>query len=152
LAADTVRPERAVAEGLAEADGLFVYAVGRLALLLPGNPATAPYGRAASEALAALGLAETYADRLARGNNIAQTFQFVATGNADAGFVALSQVTEQTAGDVWVVPEALHGPIAQAAVLLEAGRDVPAARAFVEFLRGGEARAIIRRHGYGVTE
>lgn len=175
LAADAARPDRAVAEGFAVAESRFVYAIGRLALLAPGavinngdaraslergdlarlaiaNPVTAPYGRAALETLTALGLTETYRDRIVRGSNIAQTFQFVATGNADAGFVALSQAQNRASGEYWPVPDDLHAPIEQAAVLLEIGRHNPVALAFLDFLRGPDARAIIQHYGYGVTE
>lgn len=171
LAADAERPQRLEAEGLAVAGSRFTYAVGRLVLWSPrpglvdadgavlaagsfahlaiANPELAPYGQAAREALAALGLWDGLAPRLVRGENIAQAYQFVAGGAAELGFVALSQVRRPdrtAAGSLWEVPEGLHAPIVQQAVLL---RDEPAARAFLEFLRGDEARAVIAAYGYG---
>jgi molybdate transport system substrate-binding protein len=83
-----------------------------------------------------------------QGTSIAQAFQFAQTGNAELGFVALSQVINQTGGSRWLVPEALHDPIVQQAVLLQVGANSKAARNFLAFLRSGEARAIIRRYGY----
>ncbi len=169
LAADQARPERAVAEGLAVADSRFTYARGRLALfsrdeeritdeavlhdgafakLAIANPLTAPYGAAAVEALQALGLRDALQSKLVQGNNASQTFQFVATGNAEVGFVALSQLTVHEGGSHWVVPSALHGPIAQDAVLLTAGEDNETAQAFLEFLKSDAARAVLARYGY----
>ena len=84
-----------------------------------------------------------------QGNNISQTFQFVGTGNAELGFVALAQVARSTEGSRWVVPDRLHEPIRQDGVLLAKGADSEAARAFVEFLKGPEAAAIIGKFGYG---
>lgn len=170
LAADRARPDMAVREGLAVAGSRFTYATGRIVLysrdsaLVRGpdtltagafehiaiaNPATAPYGAAAVEAMAALGVYATLEDRIVRGANIAQTFQFVETGNAALGFVALGQLAGSDAGSRWLVPEALHAPIAQDSVLLERGADNEAARAFLTYLRGPAARAIKEKHGYG---
>ncbi len=169
LAADQARPERAVAEGFAVADSRFTYARGRLALfsqdegritseavlrdgtfakLAIANPLTAPYGAAAVEALQALGLREALRSKLVQGNNASQTFQFVATGNAEVGFVALSQLVVHEGGSHWVVPSVLHGPIAQDAVLLTAGKDNETARAFLDFLKSDAARAVLARYGY----
>lgn len=170
LSADRERPALAVANGLAVAGSRFTYAIGRLALysrdatlvsgadtlrearftrLAIANPATAPYGAAALDVLAALGLRERLAARLVRGDSVAQAFQFVETGNAEIGLVALAQIVGRPGGSRWVVPDALHGGVAQDAVLLERGAVSAAARAFVAFLRGPDARALIRRHGYG---
>lgn len=167
LAADQARPKRAVADGFAVADSRFTYAVGRLVLwsadpdrvtgpealeagdithLAIANPATAPYGAAAMEVLNALGLAERFAGRIVEGRSIAQTHQFTATGNATLGFVAAAQVPQ---GEGWLVPQDLYTPIRQDAVLLRRGAENPAARAFLDFLRGPEAAAITARHGYG---
>ena len=172
LAADTKRPQLAVREGLAMKGTMFTYALGRIALysvdatlvrgpetlkrgafqrLAIANPATAPYGSAAIDVLANLGLATTLAAKIVRGNNIAQVYQFVSTGNAEAGFVALGQIAGHARGSRWIVPAHLHKPIAQAAVLLNSGKDDPAARAFLAFLRGPEARKIITRFGYAVA-
>lgn len=166
LAADTARPERAIAEGLAVADSFFVYAEGRLALYGPGldaeqallsgdfsriaiaEPDAAPYGQAAVETLDALGLYDAIAARLVTGANISQTLQFVESGNAELGFVAASQVLGKD--DIWLVPAALHGPIAQGAALLNQGADNPAALAFLDFLRSDAAVAVIEASGYSV--
>lgn len=170
LAADRARPRRAVEAGLAVADSLFTYAAGRLVLvsrddkLVQGartlarggfnriaiaNPATAPYGAAAVEVMQALGVHDTLAPRIVRGTNVAQAYQFVATGNAELGFVALSQVAGQDAGSRWIVPQTMHAPIAQAAVLLKRGAGNPAARAFLAFLKRPRARAVTAKYGYG---
>lgn len=172
LSADAERPQKAEAEGLAIAGSRFTYAVGRLVLFsrTPGlvdgrgavlrggrfqrlaiaDPRTAPYGVAAIETLQRLGLAETLAPKLVQGTSITQAWQFVDTGAAELGFVALSQVAAVKGGSRWIVPEAEHTPIAQQAVLLKAGAANPAARAFLAFLRGPEAKAVIRGYGYGV--
>lgn len=171
LAADAERPARAEQAGHAVAGSRFTYATGRLALFSreegiemgpesvrdPGagrialaNPETAPYGRAAWEAVVALGAVESVSGRRVIGTNVAQAFQFVHTGNADLGFVSLSQITLHPGGSRWIVPEALHAPIRQQAVLLEAGRSRPGAARFLDFLRGEAARNLLRRFGYGV--
>ena len=170
LSADSERPAQLIAQGHAVAGSAFAYARGRLALwsALPGaapsaqtlragafaklaicNPLAAPYGAAAVETLQALDLAATLKPKLVEGANIAQAFQFVDSGNAELGFVALSQVVRKPAASYWLVPENLHRPILQEAVLLKAGAEAPAARAFLDFLKGPEARAIIARYGYG---
>lgn len=172
LSADRERPEKAEAEGLAVAGSRFTYAVGRLVLFsrTPGlvdargallksgrfqklavaDPQTAPYGAAAVETMKKLGVHDALRSRLVRGNSIAQAFQFVDTGAAELGFVALSQVTAAKGGSRWIVPAANHAPIDQQAVLLKAGADNPAAQAFMRFLRSPEARATVRRYGYEV--
>lgn len=174
LAADGARPERAVKEGLAIPGSRFTYATGTLVLWSAqsgrfergdaflksgefrraaiGNPKTAPYGAAAKEVLDRLGLWEQLRTKLVRGDSIAQTFQFTATGNADVGFVAASQVKawRGEAGSLWAIPAEYYAPIAQQAVLLTRGAENPAARAFMEFLQGEAARALIADYGYGV--
>lgn len=173
LAADQKRPAMAVEAGLAVPESRFTYATGRIVLysidpaLVTGeatlkdpkfakiaiaNPATAPYGAAAVEAMKALGVYDALAGRIVQGTNIAQTFQFVATGNAELGFVALSQVVADKAGSRWPVPSKLYKPIAQDAVLLKRGAANPAATAFVKFLAGTEARKVIERFGYGTGD
>ncbi len=170
LAADRRRARLAVRDGLAVAGSRFVYATGRLVLYSrdPGrvkgaaslktadvsriaiaNPATAPYGAAAIEAMRRLGVYDALRPKLVRGNNIAQAYQFVATGNAELGFVALSQVAGRSGGSRWLVPRQLHPAIAQEAVLLTAARNRPAARAFLAFLKGPMAAAVKRKYGYG---
>ena len=169
LAADQERPERAEREGLAVPGSRRTYAVGRLVLFSaeagrvrgpdalrdPGlrrialaNPRLAPYGRAALEVAEALGMRDILRGRQVIGMNVSQAHQFVRTGNAELGFLALSQVAQTSGGSRWVVPEDLHAPIRQQAVLLDAGRDNPAARRFLDFLGSGAAREILRRHGY----
>lgn len=173
LAADEETPARLESESLAVAGSRFVYATGRLVLWSPrpdgvdrdaqvlrtgafahlavANPRTSPYGSAALAVLDQLGLKDALARRLVIGESIAQTYQFVASGNAALGFVALSQVSKDgrlAAGSAWIVPAHLHRPLRQEAVLLLRGRDKPAARAFLDYLRGAKARAIIRTYGY----
>lgn len=173
LAADTERPARLEALGLAVSESRFTYAEGRLALwsrrqgaldgidetsvgelgfrrLAIANPDLAPYGRASVEVLRSLALQDRFGDRLVRGQNVGQTFAMAATGNADLAFIAIAQLDNPRApaGSAWRIPRELHTPIRQDGVLLDRARDNPAARAFVEFLRGEEARAIIIAAGY----
>ena len=169
LAADRGYPRRAVQDGHAVAGSLFTYATGRLVLfsadaarvagraslaegeftrLAIANPELAPYGAAAVEVLAALGLADRLQPKLVRGNNVAQTYQFVITGNAELGFVALAQVIAHERGSRWVVPRELHSPIAQDAVLLARASGSEAAAAFLAFLRGPAAASLLAGYGY----
>ncbi len=172
LSADAERPKKAEGAGLAVAGSRFTYAVGRLVLYsaTPGlvddrgavlktgsfahlaiaDPAAAPYGRAAVETLAKLGLTDVLTPKLVKGSSITQAYQFVATGAAELGFVAASQVVNVAGGSRWLVPATLHAPIDQQAMLLRSGAKNPAAAAFVKFLRGPEAVAIIKRYGYEV--
>ena len=170
LSADAERPQKAEAEGLAAPGTRFTYAVGRLALYskTPGlagaatlksgrfaklaiaDPVAAPYGAAAVQTLQKLGLYETVKPKIVQGASIAQAYQFAATGAADLGFVALSQVVGEPADSRWVVPASLHAPIAQQAVLLKTGQQNPAAAAFLKFLRSPKAAGIIKRYGYEV--
>jgi molybdate transport system substrate-binding protein len=113
------------------------------------NPELAPYGRAAEETLSALGVWDAVQPKLVRGEDVAQTYQFVASGNAELGFVALSQVLDQS-GSRWEVPQDLYAPIRQQAVLLKPGEGNAAAKAFLDYLRSEPAREIIRAAGYGV--
>lgn len=173
LAADQRTPERLEREGLAVAGSRFTYATGTLVLwsrdparvdaqgevlhsgrfahLAIADPRVAPYGVAALETLGALGLLESLQPRLVQGTSIAQAYQFVATGNAELGFVALSQVIRDGqigSGSAWIVPSALHAPLRQDAVLLAPGRDDPAAVALMAYLRSAVAQEIIRAWGY----
>ncbi len=171
LSADDERPRKAVDDGFGVKGSTFTYAVGKLVLwskqpgLVQGdatltkaafdklsicNPVAAPYGAAAVESLKALKLYDALQPKLVVGANISQAFQFVQTGNAELGFVALSQVIDDTAGSRWMVPQSLYAPIRQDAVLLKKGEGNPAATGFLSFLRGPEATAIIRRYGYAV--
>lgn len=173
LAADDETPARLVREG--DAVHTQTYAIGRLALwsadatridgtdsvlrngaytrLAIANPRLAPYGAAAMQALEKLGLADAARDKFVVGENIGQTHQFVASGNADAGFVALSQITlggKLTGGSAWRVPATLYAPIRQDAALLRQGAGNPAARALLDFLKSPQARDVIRSYGYDV--
>ena len=173
LAADDETPLRLEKEGLAVAGTRFTYATGRLVLwsaaagvvdargdvlrkggdgkIAIADPRLAPYGAAALQTLQHLGLAQALAPRLVQGESIGQAHQFVATGNAAMGFVALSQVMDNgriAKGSAWIVPPTLHAPIRQDAVLLNAGKDNAAAQALLAYLRSDAARAIVRAHGY----
>jgi|SRR5688572_18410519 len=169
VAADQETPRKAVTEGLAVADSLFTYAVGKTVLysssldlskgetvlrdgrfqkIAVSNPSTAPYGTAAIETMKSLGLYEKLQQKIVQGNNIAQTFQFVETGNAELGFVALSQVVKRERRSIWIVPDTLYSPIRQDAVLLNKGAGNETARAFQTFLKSPEALKVIEKYGY----
>ncbi|MBR9909741.1 MAG: molybdate ABC transporter substrate-binding protein [Gammaproteobacteria bacterium] len=171
LAADQQRPLLLEQQGLALAGSRFTYARGRLVLFSPdpalvdaqasilrnaaavgklaiANPKIAPYGLAAQQTMQALGVYESLRGQLVQGENIAQAWQFVDSGNARLGLVARSQVQGSERGSHWVVPETLHAPIRQDAVLLTRGSSNAAASAFLQYLQGEQARAIIRNHGY----
>lgn len=173
LAADQARPKRAVEEGYAVPGTRFIYATGKIVLFStdPGlvrgeqtlrtgnftklaiaNPVTAPYGAAAVQVMEALGVYEALAPKLVQGQNIAQTYQFVRIGGAELGFVALSQVVRGREGSRWIVPAKLYIPIAQDAVLLRAGADKQAARAFVKFLGSPQAHEVERKYGYATGQ
>jgi molybdate transport system substrate-binding protein len=173
LSADDATPAKLEQEKRAVPGTRCTYAIGKLALwsarpgyvdprgqvlrqggfahLALANPKTAPYGAAALETLKALGLLDSLTPTFVQGENIAQAQQFVATGNAELGFVALSQIQangQLTAGSAWIVPPDLHAPIRQDAVLLAKGEGKAAARAFLDYLKGGPARAVIQGYGY----
>jgi molybdate transport system substrate-binding protein len=173
LAADDETPAKLEKEGAAVANTRFTYAIGKLVLwsAKPGfiddkgdvlrkgefkhlsiaNPKLAPYGRAAIETLTALKRLEALQPSFVQGENISQTHQFVATGNAELGFVALSQVMKEgkiSEGSAWIVPSGLYQPIRQDAVLLEKGRSKPAARLLMNYLAREKSRSIIRSYGY----
>jgi molybdate transport system substrate-binding protein len=115
------------------------------------NPKTAPYGLAATQTLDKLGLTQAVASKIVEGQNISQAQQFVATGNAELGFVALSQIYKNgkiTGGSAWIVPASLHEPIKQDAVILDKGKDNPVAKAFIEYLKGPKAAEVIKSFGY----
>lgn len=172
LSADTERPAKLEHDGLAVANSRFIFATGRLVLystnpglidpagtvlktgvfahLAIADPAAAPYGAAAVATMTRLGVYARLQPRLVTGSSITQAYQFVATGAADLGFVAASQVIDVQGGSRWPVPAELHPGIEQGAVLLKTGAANPAAAAFVKFLRSPEAKAIIRRYGYEV--
>jgi molybdate transport system substrate-binding protein len=130
-----------------------VLKTGNYAHLAIANPKTAPYGAAAVETLAKLNLYDRVQGKLVQGENIAQTYQFVSTGNAPLGFVALSQVYRDgrfTSGSGWIVPANLHSPIRQDAVILAKGGANPAARALADYLKSNKAKDIIRSYGYAL--
>jgi molybdate transport system substrate-binding protein len=172
LSADSEHATRLAAEGLGDEATQFTYAVGKLALwthapakfepiglatlrrtdfrwLAIANPELAPYGLAAEQTLRYLGLWEPLQDRLVRGQSIAQTFAMAETGNAELAFVALSQaVSYQGIAGYFEVPSELYDPLRQDAILLRRGADNAAAQAFVEWLRGPRAAAVIAEFGY----
>ncbi|MHC8306141.1 molybdate ABC transporter substrate-binding protein [Pseudomonas sp. PB3P13] len=173
LAADDSTPQKLESEGDAVKGSRFTYATGTLALwsakdnyvdangkvlsdnqyrhLSIANPKAAPYGLAATQVLAKLHLTDTVKAKLVEGQSISQAYQFVSTGNAELGFVALSQVYKDgkvTGGSAWIVPADLHDPIKQDAVILNKGKDNPAAKALVDYLKGPKAAAIIKSYGY----
>jgi molybdate transport system substrate-binding protein len=175
LAADDETPAKLAKENAAVAASQFTYAKGKLVLwsakeaivddkgevlkkagfdhLAIANPKLAPYGAAAVEAMKALGVHDALAPRFVTAENIGQTYQFVKSGNALLGFVALSQVMRDgriAEGSAWVLPAKLYQPIKQDAVILEKGKDKPAAAALMKYLQGEQARAIIRSYGYAL--
>jgi molybdate transport system substrate-binding protein len=173
FAADSKTPAKLEAEGEIVPGSRFTYAVGKLVLwssdeayvddkgevlkknafkhVAIANPKTAPYGLAATQVLDKLGLTAAVGPKLVEGTNITQAYQFVSTGNAELGFVAMSQVSKDgkfTSGSAWVVPADLYDPIRQDAVILSKGKDSEAARALVNYLKGPKAAAVIRAYGY----
>ncbi|MCL6702572.1 molybdate ABC transporter substrate-binding protein [Pseudomonas sp. T1.Ur] len=173
LAADDTTPAKLESEGDTVKGSRFTYAIGTLALwsakndyvdakgqilrdnafqhLSIANPKAAPYGLAATQVLDKLGLANQVKGKIVEGQNITQAYQFVSTGNAELGFVALSQVFKDgklASGSAWIVPAELHDPIRQDAVILGKGRDNPAAKALMDYLKGPKAAAIIQAYGY----
>lgn len=175
LAADTQTPARLITEGKAVAGSLMTYAIGKLVLWSPRaglvdekgsvltnpavthiaycNPKLAPYGEAAVEAMKSLGVYDAVQPKLVQGENISQAYQFVASGNAEVGFVALSQVFKNgkiAEGSGWILPSKLYSQIRQDAVILANGRDHPAAEALMSYLKSEKSRAIIESFGYGL--
>lgn len=176
LSADEEKPAQLEKDGLAVQGSRFTYAIGKLVLwsanpnmvdpqgkvleshrlhkIAIANPKTAPYGEAAIETLSALKLLSQLEPKFVMGENISQTYQFVDSGNAEIGFIALSQVTKNnklSSGSQWLVPEQLYTPIRQDAVLLVKGQDSTAARQLLAFLKSGTARRIIKSYGYGIN-
>ena len=179
LSADDKHPALLEKEGLVMPGRRVTYALGRLVLWSGGsiplrplkegdmqmlqqpgirhiamaNPATAPYGRAAYQAMHAMGLWDTLKPRIVQGEDVGQVFQFVASGNAQLGFVALAQIHNPKntfSGDYWLVPEGLYDPIVQDMVLLKKAENNSAAHAFVAFMQTAQVRALIQQAGYGV--
>lgn len=170
FAADSAGPERLEQDGRIQPGSRFTYAVGRIVLWSPdgqlhldkglalenaefrhlaiANPKLAPYGKAAQQVLQAQGVWDSLQDKIVRGENIGQTFQFVVSGNAELGFVALSQLKSQSgesSANVWLVPAQLYDPIEQQAVQLS---NKTAVTAFIDFVKSDTARRIIQRYGY----
>jgi len=173
LAADDETPKKLESEGLAVSGSRATYAIGRLVLwskrdglidakgeflstgrfdrIAIANPKLAPYGLAAIEVIEKLGLTQAIKPKVVEASNITQAHQFVASGNAEIGFVALAQVAEGgkiKSGSGWIIPESLHSPIQQDLVLLLRGKANPAAQQLIEFLRSENAKAVIRSYGY----
>lgn len=132
---------------LVDSEGLILHE-GTIERLAIANPKTAPYGAGALQVLEALGVKDRLASRLVRGDNIAQTYQFVYTGNVPLGFVAASQVINSKGGSYWMPPQAYYQPIRQDAILLSGEKPTEAALSFLQFLQSGEAREVIERFGY----
>jgi molybdate transport system substrate-binding protein len=174
FSADQVRPQRLEDEGFAIRGSRFTYAVGRLVLWSPdpalvtgettlrtghfkyvamANPQLAPYGAAAQQVMVKLGLWKRLQPRIVRGESLGQTMGFITSGNAELGFVALAQVLDPAAargGSRWEIPQDLHDPLDQDAVLLTNGRANRAATALLEYVRTPDARRMIERFGYGI--
>ena len=170
FAADSARPRRLEEEGRIIPGSRFTYALGRLVLWSPqpayvdpegeilrrgqfrhlslANPKLAPYGHAARQVLLKLGLWDLLTPRMVRGENVGQAYQFVASGSAELGFVARSQITRPGTplpGSYWMVPETLYDPIEQQAVQLS---ERPAVRRFMEFVRSAVGSAVVESYGY----
>lgn len=175
LSADDETPARLVREGLAVPGTSFTYAIGKLVLwsadpalidskgeilkkggfrhLAIANPKTAPYGAAALQTMGKLGVVDKLKPLFVQGENIAQTHQFVSTGAAELGFVAYSQVIKNGqfgTGSGWAVPDNLHDPILQDAVILTKGKNKTAANALLNYLKGPKAREVIQSFGYAL--
>lgn len=173
LSADNERPELLEKDGLAQPGTRFTYATGKLVLwsaradrvdgqgavlraadlgkVAYANPRTAPYGAAAVQVLDRLGLKDAITPRLVQGESIGQTFNFVKTGNADVGFVALSQVLQGgklREGSMWVIPQARYDAIRQDAVLLRRGAENEAAKELIKLLQSPNIKDLIRSYGY----
>ena len=173
VSADQATPAKAIKEGHAVEGTSFTYATGKLVLfsktdgltlgeqtlkdgkftkIAIANPKTAPYGAAAIEVMEKLGVYAALEAKIVQGNNIAQTYQFVDTGNAEVGFVAFAQIALKRGGSRWVVPASMYKTIAQDAVLLKTGANNEAAKGFMAFLKGPEARKVIEKYGYGFVD
>ncbi len=177
LAADEKSPEKLIQDGFAVSGSQFIYAVGKLVLwsATPGyvddkggilssgdfthlalaDPKLAPYGAAAIEVLNGLKLQDKLQPLIVQSESIAQAYQFISTGNAELGFVALSQVIDNgkiTSGSAWIVPAELHAPIKQAVVLLNNGAENPAAKALLVYLKSAPALEIIKKYGYDLAQ
>ena len=177
LSADEKGPEKLEQAGLTVPNSRFVYALGKLVLwsatpnfvddkgkilmtsnfkhLALADPKVAPYGAAAIDVLKKMKLFEKLQPMFVQGENIAQTYQFISTANAELGFLALSQVIKNgkiVGGSSWIIPDNLHAPIRQTAVLMKTGAENPAARALIDYLKSIPALAIIKKYGYDLAK
>ena len=177
LAADEKAPEKLEKAGLTVEGSRFIYALGKLVLwsAKPGyvddqgkilesgdfkhvalaDPKLAPYGAAAIELLKSRNLLTKLQPLFVLGENIAQTYQFISTSNAELGFIALSQVIENgkiATGSGWIIPSDQYSPIKQGAVLMKQGAENPAAPALMNFLKSAPALAIIEKYGYDLPK
>jgi molybdate transport system substrate-binding protein len=177
LSADEKGPQKLIQDGLAVPSSQFTYALGKLVLwsakpgyvddqgkilttggfkhLALADPKLAPYGAAAAEVLKKLGLFEKLQPLFVQGENIAQTYQFISTANAELGFIALSQVIENgkiATGSGWIIPSNDYAPIRQGAVLMKKGAENPAAPALLDYLKSAPALAIIKKYGYDLPK
>jgi molybdate transport system substrate-binding protein len=178
FAADSERPALLEAEGLTAPGSRFTYAIGGLLLWMPrgetdstqsvvealkspeyrhlaiANPRLAPYGLAAKQTLTSLGIWDELEPRLVMGQSVGQTWQFVATGNAQLGLVAQSQMvtSEDSSGNWWIIDADLHAPIEQQAVLMLSAAKNDAANELMDFMRSPQARLIIKTCGYTLPE
>ena len=177
LSADEKGPEKLEQAGLTVPNTRFVYALGKLVLwsatpnfvddkgeilmtsnfkhLALADPKVAPYGAAAIDVLKKMKLFEKLQPMFVQGENIAQTYQFISTANAELGFLALSQVIKNgkiVGGSSWIIPDNLHAPIRLGAVLMKIGAENPAARALIDYLKSIPALAIIKKYGYDLAK
>jgi molybdate transport system substrate-binding protein len=172
LAADDETPAKLIKENAAVVGSQFSYAIGKLVLwsakpaivddagavlknagfdhLAIANPKLAPYGAAALETMKAMGVYDSLQPKIVTGESIAQAHQFISTGNALLGFVALSQVLKdgKIEGSSWIVPTKLYSPIRQDGVILEKGKGKPAAEALMKYLKSDKVKAVITSFGY----
>jgi len=176
FSADVEYPKRLAAAGRALPETIYEYAVGKLVLWAPktspldvshgfqvlmdgrvrkiamANPKHAPYGRAAEQALRSAGVYDLVRNRLVLGENISQTAQFVQSGNADVGLLALSLALSPTmAGKYWVMPEKFYEPLRQAAIVVKSSSKQQAAREFLNFIQSEESREVLNRYGFGAA-
>ena len=179
FSADAEYPRKLEAGGLAQPGSVYVYAIGRIVIWAPrgtldfdregmrallhpvvrriaiANPKHAPYGRAAVAALKHFGIYEQVEPKLVYGENVAQAAQFVESGNAQAGILARSLASApqmKDHGDLWLIPEEAHPRLEQAAVILRKARSPQAAKALLDYLRGREGQAILKRYGFQPPE
>jgi molybdate transport system substrate-binding protein len=179
MSADIVYPQKLEQAGLGEPGTLYQYATGKIVLWVPGNspldvnqgwalltdprvrklaianPKHAPYGRAAVAAMTKAGIYERITDKLVFGENISQTAQFVDSGNADAGIIALSLAMApvmKDKGRYWEVPQDLYPPLDQGAIVVKASPNKALAKQFLDFMRTSESVALLQRYGFKLPD